>query len=68
MNRRSTPKADAQRAIVQALHIALPRDAIVHHAVNEIAAYDRRGQIRLWQILGVINGQTTSYGASPARR
>ena len=27
MNRRSTPKADAQRAIVQALHFALPRDA-----------------------------------------
>ena len=26
MNRRSTPEADAQRAIVQALRFALPRD------------------------------------------
>ena len=31
MNRYSTPEADAQRAIVQALRVALPRDAIVHH-------------------------------------
>ena len=46
MNRRSTPEADTQRAIVQALRVALPRDAIVHYAVNEIAANDRRGQIR----------------------
>ena len=36
MNRRSTPEADAQRAIVQALRFALPRDAIVHHCVNEV--------------------------------
>ena len=46
MNRRSTPEADAQRAIVQALRVALPRDAIVHHALNEFTANDRRGQIR----------------------
>ena len=46
MNRRSTPEADAQRAIVQALRIALPKGAIVHHCANEIAAGDRRGMIR----------------------
>ena len=53
MNRRSTPEADAQRAIVQALRFALPRDAIVHHAVNEIAASDRRGQIRQSILVGM---------------
>jgi hypothetical protein len=53
MNRRSTPEADAQRGIVQALRIALPRDAIVHHAVNEIAANDRRGQIRQSILVGM---------------
>ena len=53
MNRRSTPEADAQRAIVQALRVALPRDAIVHHAVNEIAANDRRGQIRQSILVGM---------------
>ena len=53
MNRRSTPEADAQRAIVQALRVALPRDAIVHHAVNEIAANDRRGQIRQSIVVGM---------------
>ena len=53
MNRRSTPEADAQRAIVQALRVALPRDAIVHHAVNEIAANDRHGQIRQSILVGM---------------
>ena len=53
MNRRSTPEADAQRAIVQALRFALPRDAIVHHAANEIAAGDRRGQIRQSILVGM---------------
>ena len=53
MNRRSTPEADAQRAIVQALRVALPRDAIVHHSVNEIAANDRRGQIRQSILVGM---------------
>ena len=38
-------QAHAQRAIIQALLIALPRDAIVHHAVNEIPSGDRRGQV-----------------------
>jgi hypothetical protein len=53
MNRRSTPEADAQRAIVLALRFALPRDAIVHHAANEIAAGDRRGQIRQSILVGM---------------
>ncbi|KPP83613.1 MAG: VRR-NUC domain [Rhodobacteraceae bacterium HLUCCO07] len=53
MNRRSTPEADAQRAIVQALRIALPRDAIVHHCANEIAASDRRGRIRQSILVGM---------------
>ncbi|GHE05420.1 nuclease [Defluviimonas sp. 20V17] len=53
MTRRATPEADAQRAIVQALRIALPRDAIVHHAVNEIAAGDRRGRIRQSILVGM---------------
>ena len=53
MNRRSTPEADTQRAIVQALRVALPRDAIVHNAVNEIAANDRRGQIRQSILVGM---------------
>ena len=53
MNRRSTPEADTQRAIVQTLRFALPRDAIVHHAANEIAAGDRRGQIRQSILVGM---------------
>jgi len=53
MNRRSTPEADAQRAIVQALRFTLPRDAIVHHAANEIAAGDRRGQISQSILVGM---------------
>ena len=46
MNRRSTPEADAQRAIVQALRVALPRDAIIHHCANEVTEAGSRGQIR----------------------
>jgi len=53
MNPRSTPEADAQRAIVQTLRFALPRDAIVHHAANEIAAGDRRGQVRQSILVGM---------------
>ena len=53
MNRRSTPEADAQRAIVQTLRFALPRDAIVHHAANEIAAGDRLGQVRQSILVGM---------------
>ena len=46
MNRRTTPEADAQRAIVQALRFAMPRDAIVHHCANEVTEAGSRGQIR----------------------
>ena len=53
MNRRSTPEADTQRAIVQTLRFALARDAIVHHAANEITAGDRRGQVRQSILVGM---------------
>ena len=53
MNRRTTPEADAQRAIVQALRFALPRDAIVHHCVNEVTEAGSRGQIRQSILVGM---------------
>jgi len=53
MNRRSTPEADAQRAIVQALRVALPRDAIVHHCANEVTEAGSRGQIRQSILVGL---------------
>ena len=53
MNRRSTPEADAQRAIVQALRFALPRDAIVHHCANEVTEPGSRGQIRQSILVGM---------------
>ena len=53
MNRRSTPEADAQRAIVQALRAALPRDAIIHHSVNEVTEPGSRGQIRQSILVGM---------------
>lgn len=53
MNRRSTPEADAQRAIVQALRFALPRDAIVHHCVNEITEAGPRGGRRQAILVGM---------------
>ncbi|RCW77913.1 hypothetical protein DFP89_1539, partial [Paracoccus lutimaris] len=34
MMRRGTPEADLQRAVVQALRIALPRTVIIHHCAN----------------------------------
>jgi len=46
MNRRSTPEADTQRAIVQVLRFALPRDAIVHHCANEVTEAGPRGAKR----------------------
>jgi len=36
MMRCGTPEADLQRAVVQALRIALPRTAIIHHCANEV--------------------------------
>ena len=53
MNRRCTPEADAQRAIVQALRFALPRDAIVHHCANEVTESGSRGQIRQSILVGM---------------
>jgi len=53
MNRRSTPEADAQRAIVQALRFALPRDAIVHHCVNEVTEAGPRGARRQSILVGM---------------
>ena len=53
MNRRSTPEADVQRAIVQALRVALPRDAIVHHCANEVTEAGSRGQIRQSILVGM---------------
>ena len=53
MNRRSTPEADAQRAIVQALRVALPRDAIIHHCANEVTEAGSRGQIRQSIMVGM---------------
>ena len=53
MNRRSTPEADAQRAIVSGLRIALPRDAIVHHCANEVTEAGSRGQIRQSILVGM---------------
>lgn len=53
MNLRSTPEADAQRAIVQALRVALPRDAIIHHCANEVTEPGSRGQIRQSILVGM---------------
>ena len=53
MNRRSTPEADAQRAIVQALRFALPRDAIVHHCANEVTEPGPRGARRQAILVGM---------------
>jgi hypothetical protein len=53
MNRRSTPEADAQRAIVQALRFALPRDAIVHHCANEVTEGGPRGAKRQAILVGM---------------
>ena len=53
MNRRSTPEADAQRAVVQALRVALPRDAIIHHCANEVTEPGSRGQVRQSILVGM---------------
>lgn len=53
MTRRNTPEADAQRAIVQALRIALPRDAIVHHCANEVTEAGPRGARRQAILVGM---------------
>ena len=50
---RSTPEADAQRAIVQALRFALPRDAVVHHCANEVTEPGPRGAKRQAILVGM---------------
>jgi hypothetical protein len=53
MTRRGTPEADAQRAIVTALRIALPRSAIVHHCANEVTEGGPRGAKRQSILVGM---------------
>ncbi len=53
MTRRGTPEADAQRAIVSALRIALPRNAIVHHCANEVTEAGPRGAKRQAILVGM---------------
>jgi hypothetical protein len=53
MKRRGTPEADLQRAVVQALHFALPRSAIVHHCANEVTEAGPRGAKRQAILVGM---------------
>ena len=53
MKRRGTPEADLQRAVVQALHFALPRTAIVHHCANEVTEAGPRGAKRQAILVGM---------------
>ena len=53
MTRGGTPEADAQRAIVAALRVALPRDAIVHHCANEVTEAGPRGAKRQAILVGM---------------
>jgi len=53
MKRRGTPEADLQRAVVQALHFALPRTAIVHHCANEVTEAGPRGARRQAILVGM---------------
>lgn len=46
MRRRGTPEADLQRSVVQALRLALPRTAIIHHSANEVTELGPRGSKR----------------------
>jgi hypothetical protein len=46
MSRRGTPEADLQRAVVQALRLALPRSAVIHHSANEVTEAGPRGAKR----------------------
>jgi hypothetical protein len=53
MKRRGTPEADLQRAVVQALHFALPRTAIIHHCPSEITEPGSRGAKRQAILVGM---------------
>jgi len=58
MNRQRHPEADAQRAIVHALRVVLPRGSIVHHSANEVTSGNRSGKSRqaILQGMGVHRG------------
>ena len=53
MTRRGTPEADLQRAVVQALRVALPRTAIIHHSANEVSERGPRGARRQAILVGM---------------
>ncbi len=53
MTRRHTPEADLQRAVVQALRVALPRTAIIHHCANEVTEPGPRGAKRQAILVGM---------------
>jgi hypothetical protein len=53
MNRRGTPEADLQRAVVQALRTVLPRTAIIHHCANEVTEPGPRGAKRQAILVGM---------------
>ena len=53
MNRRGTPEADLQRAVVTALRFALPRTAIIHHCANEVTEPSPRGAKRQAILVGM---------------
>ena len=53
MKRRGTPEADLQRAVVQALRVALPRTAIIHHCANEVTESGPRGARRQAILVGM---------------
>ena len=53
MKRRGTPEADLQRAVVSALHFALPKGAIVHHCANEVTDPGPRGAKRQAILVGM---------------
>jgi hypothetical protein len=53
MNRRGTPEADLQRAVVQALRVVLPRTAIIQHCANEVTEPGPRGAKRQAILVGM---------------
>jgi len=53
MNRRGTPEADLQRAVVKALRFALPKTAIIHHCANEVTEAGPRGARRQAILVGM---------------
>jgi VRR-NUC domain len=58
MTKHRHPEADAQRAIVHALRVVLPRGSIVHHSANEVTPGQRSARSRqaILQGMGVHRG------------